>query len=191
MQVISISSTNVNQNGHGLLTRVKQSEKIDIISYHDYLTSQQFQKRSNATSSSTRQSASTRHKGKEVAKPITPQSESVSEEDIDPEQAQRDKEMQNNLALLVKYFKKLYKPTNNNLRTSSNSKNKTKDTTPRFLLHAWDNFIEVKHAQPEEVQELLSKLVQDMKIISDELSEYINTPAWNRPLVYCDDDDGQ
>ncbi|GJU58303.1 hypothetical protein Tco_1236069 [Tanacetum coccineum] len=37
--------------------------------------------RSNATSSSTRQSASTRHKGKEVAKPITPQSESVSEED--------------------------------------------------------------------------------------------------------------
>ncbi|GJV38130.1 hypothetical protein Tco_1410607 [Tanacetum coccineum] len=61
--------------------------------------------------------------------------------------------------------------------------------TPKVLLHAWDNFIEVKHAQPEEVQELLSKLVQDMKIISDELSEYINTPAWNRPLVYCDDDD--
>ncbi|GJX29624.1 hypothetical protein Tco_0237703 [Tanacetum coccineum] len=88
--------------------------------------------RSNATSSSTRQSASTRHKGKEVAKPITPQSESVSEEDIDPEQAQRDKEMQKNLALLAKYFKKLYKPTNNNLRTSSNSRNKTEDTTPRY-----------------------------------------------------------
>ncbi|GKF99486.1 hypothetical protein Tco_0298269, partial [Tanacetum coccineum] len=52
--------------------------------------------RSNATSSSTRQSASTRYKGKEVAKPITPQSESVSEEDSDPEQAQRDKEMQKN-----------------------------------------------------------------------------------------------
>ncbi|GJT86632.1 retrovirus-related pol polyprotein from transposon TNT 1-94 [Tanacetum coccineum] len=87
---------------------------------------------SNATSSSTRQSASTRHKGKEVAKPITPQSESVSEEDSDPEQAQRDKEMQKNLALLAKYFKKLYKPTNNNLRTSSNSRNKTEDTTPRY-----------------------------------------------------------
>ncbi|GJZ79239.1 hypothetical protein Tco_0644076 [Tanacetum coccineum] len=36
-------------------------------------------------------------------------------EKIDPEQAQRDKEMQKNLALLAKYFKKLYKPTNNNL----------------------------------------------------------------------------
>ncbi|GJR95003.1 retrovirus-related pol polyprotein from transposon TNT 1-94 [Tanacetum coccineum] len=88
--------------------------------------------RSHATSSSTRPSASTRHKGKEIAKPITPQSESVSEEDSDPEQAQRDKDMQKNLALLAKYFKKLYKPTNNNLRTSSNSRNKTEDTTPRY-----------------------------------------------------------
>ncbi|GJV18117.1 reverse transcriptase domain-containing protein [Tanacetum coccineum] len=75
-----------------------------------------------------RPSASTRHKGKEIAKPVTPQSESVSEEDSDPEQAQRDKDMQKNLALLAKYFKRLYKPTNNNLRTSSNSRNKTKDT---------------------------------------------------------------
>ncbi|GJX84136.1 hypothetical protein Tco_0333617 [Tanacetum coccineum] len=63
--------------------------------------------------------------------------------------------------------------------------------TPKVLLQAWDNFFEVKHAQSEEVQELLSKLVQDVKIISDELSEYINTPAWNRPLVYCDDDDDE
>ncbi|GJV49596.1 integrase, catalytic region, zinc finger, CCHC-type containing protein [Tanacetum coccineum] len=152
------------------VTLVKQSEKIDTISYHrlfDIL--KQFQKevndiraeriaksanplallaaaqpysdnyyqapkpqRSNATSSSTRPSASTRHKGKEIAKPVTPQSESVSEEDSDPEQAQRDKDMQKNLALLAKYFKKLYKPTNNNLRTSSNSRNKTEDTAPRY-----------------------------------------------------------
>ncbi|GKD09249.1 hypothetical protein Tco_1188934, partial [Tanacetum coccineum] len=63
--------------------------------------------RTNTTSSSTRPSASTRHKGKEIAKPITPQSESVSEEDSDPEQAQRDKDMQKNLALLAKYFKNL------------------------------------------------------------------------------------
>ncbi|GJR76260.1 retrovirus-related pol polyprotein from transposon TNT 1-94 [Tanacetum coccineum] len=152
------------------VTIVKQSEKIDIVSYHrlfDILKQFQLEvndiraeriaksanplaliaaaqpysdnyyqapkpQRSNATSSSKRPSASTRHKGKEVAKPITPQSESVSEEDSDPEQAQRDKEMQKNLALLAKYFKKLYKPTNNNLRTSSNSRNKTEDTTPRY-----------------------------------------------------------
>nr|GFB36204.1 hypothetical protein [Tanacetum cinerariifolium] len=83
-------------------------------------------------SSSTRSSASTKFKGKEIAKPITPPSESASEEDSDPEQAQKDKEMQKNLALIAKYFKKLYKPTNNNLRTSSNSRNKNVDTTPSY-----------------------------------------------------------
>nr|GEW28047.1 hypothetical protein [Tanacetum cinerariifolium] len=74
----------------------------------------------------------TRHKGKEIAKPITPPSEIASEEDSDPEQAQRDKDMKKNLALIAKYFKKIYKPTNNNLRTSLNSKNKNVDTTPRY-----------------------------------------------------------
>nr|GEW17338.1 integrase, catalytic region, zinc finger, CCHC-type, peptidase aspartic, catalytic [Tanacetum cinerariifolium] len=43
-------------------------------------------------------------------------------------QSSRDKDMQNNFALIAKYFKKIYKPTNNNLRTSSNSKNKNVDT---------------------------------------------------------------
>ncbi|GJR26837.1 retrovirus-related pol polyprotein from transposon TNT 1-94 [Tanacetum coccineum] len=130
------------------VTIVKQRQAIDTVSYHqlfgpfeavstryNYYQAPKPQ-RSNAPSykqsSSTRPSASTRHKGKEIAKPVTPQSESVSEEDSDPEQARRDKDMQKNLALLAKYFKKLYKPTNNNLRTSSNSKNKTEDTTPRY-----------------------------------------------------------
>ncbi|GKC74617.1 hypothetical protein Tco_1120500, partial [Tanacetum coccineum] len=40
--------------------------------------------------------------------------------------------MQKNLAFIVKYFKKIYKPTNNNLRTSSNTRNKNVDTTPRY-----------------------------------------------------------
>nr|GEX74238.1 copia protein [Tanacetum cinerariifolium] len=77
----------------------------------------------------TRSHTTTKHKGKEIAKPITPPSETAFEEDSDPEQAQRDKNMQKNLALIAKYFKKIYKPTNNNLRTSSNSKNKNVDMT--------------------------------------------------------------
>nr|GFA47070.1 hypothetical protein [Tanacetum cinerariifolium] len=80
----------------------------------------------------TRSHTTTRYKGKEIAKLITPPSETASEEDSDPEQAQRDKDMQKNLALIAKYFKKIYKPTNNNLRTSLNSRNKNVDTTPRF-----------------------------------------------------------
>nr|GEX11238.1 hypothetical protein [Tanacetum cinerariifolium] len=40
--------------------------------------------------------------GKEIAKPITPPSETASKEDSDPEQAQRDKDMQKNLAPIYK-----------------------------------------------------------------------------------------
>nr|GEX64266.1 hypothetical protein [Tanacetum cinerariifolium] len=80
----------------------------------------------------TRCHETTRHKVKEIAKPITLPSKSASEEDSDPEQAQNDKEMQKNLALIANYFKKIYKPTNNNLRTSSNTRNKNVDTTPRY-----------------------------------------------------------
>ncbi|GJR24847.1 hypothetical protein Tco_0973374 [Tanacetum coccineum] len=63
-------------------------------------------------SSSTRSNATTKLKGKEIAKPITPLSESASEEDSDLEQAKRDKDMQKNLALVAK--------------------NKNVDTTPRY-----------------------------------------------------------
>nr|GEV80680.1 retrovirus-related Pol polyprotein from transposon TNT 1-94 [Tanacetum cinerariifolium] len=80
----------------------------------------------------TRSHTTTRHKGKEIVKSITPPSETASEEDNDPEQPQRDKDMQKNLALIANYFKKIYKPTNNNLRTSSNSRNKNVNTTPPY-----------------------------------------------------------
>ncbi|GJR59937.1 retrovirus-related pol polyprotein from transposon TNT 1-94 [Tanacetum coccineum] len=70
-------------------------------------------------------SASTRHKGKEIAKSVTPQSVvQFLMKDRDPVKAQWDKDMQKNLALLAKYFKKLYKPYNIKLRTSSTLGNK-------------------------------------------------------------------
>ncbi|GJW20122.1 hypothetical protein Tco_0030744 [Tanacetum coccineum] len=68
--------------------------------------------------------------GKEISKPSTSPFELAFEEDSDPEQAQRDKDMQKNLTLIEKYFKKIYKSTN---RTSSNSKNKNVNTTPRYV----------------------------------------------------------
>ncbi|GKC80918.1 hypothetical protein Tco_1136635 [Tanacetum coccineum] len=79
-----------------------------------------------------RSNASTKFKGKEIAKLITLPFELAFEEDSDPEQAERDKDMQKNLALIAKHFKKIYKPTNNNLRTSLNSRNKNVDTTLRY-----------------------------------------------------------
>nr|GEV73121.1 hypothetical protein [Tanacetum cinerariifolium] len=44
----------------------------------------------------------------------------------------RDTDMQKNLALIVKYFKKIYKPTDNNLKTST-TRNKNVDTSPRHF----------------------------------------------------------
>nr|GEW43290.1 hypothetical protein [Tanacetum cinerariifolium] len=54
----------------------------------------------------TRSHKTTRYKGKEIVKPITPPSETA--------------------------FEEIYKPTNNNLRTSSNSRNKNMDTTLQY-----------------------------------------------------------
>ncbi|GJX10237.1 hypothetical protein Tco_0200096 [Tanacetum coccineum] len=67
--------------------------------------------------------------------------------------------------------------------------------TPKVLLLAWEKFFEIKHAcrekqhQPEDLQELLHKLLKDVQVISEELADYINTPNWNRPAFYEDDDE--
>ncbi|GJU37666.1 hypothetical protein Tco_1186020 [Tanacetum coccineum] len=63
--------------------------------------------------------------------------------------------------------------------------------TSKVLIQAWNKFSEIKHAQPEEVQELLNELLQDVQNISEELAEYTNTPNWNRLIVYYDDDDDE
>nr|GEZ36051.1 hypothetical protein [Tanacetum cinerariifolium] len=131
------------------MTIVKQQQKLDEVSYHklfdilkkyqnevNELRAEKLARNANplalvATAQASK-THSINHQGKEIAKTITPPSKTASEEDNDPKQAQRDKDMQKNLALIAKYFKKIYKPTNNNLRTSSNSKNKNADTTPRY-----------------------------------------------------------
>nr|GEW25406.1 hypothetical protein [Tanacetum cinerariifolium] len=45
------------------------------------------------------------------------------------------------------------------------------------------------HAQLEDIQELLRKLLEDFQIIKEELAEYINSLSWNSPTFYDDDDD--
>nr|GEW13551.1 Gag-Pol polyprotein [Tanacetum cinerariifolium] len=82
---------------------------------------------------STVNSYKTAYKMQKDSQQITPPSESAFEEDSAPEQAQKDNEIRKNMALIAKYFKKLYKPTNNNLRTSSNSRNKNLDTFIRYV----------------------------------------------------------
>nr|GEV95292.1 hypothetical protein [Tanacetum cinerariifolium] len=66
---------------------------------------------------------------------------------------------------------------------------------PKVLSIAWERFSEIKHAftdkqyQPEEIQELMCKLLEDVRNIREELAEYINSPSWNRPTFYDDDEE--
>ncbi|GJV14281.1 hypothetical protein Tco_1359604 [Tanacetum coccineum] len=67
--------------------------------------------------------------------------------------------------------------------------------TPKVILIAWESFGKIKDAlmdkqyRQEDIQELMSKLFEDVRNISEELSEYINCPSWNRPTFYDNDDD--
>nr|GEY55827.1 hypothetical protein [Tanacetum cinerariifolium] len=53
---------------------------------------------------------------------------------------------------------------------------------------------EIKHAftdkqyQLEEIQELMSKLLEDVQNINEELSDYTNYLSWNRPIFYDNDE---
>ncbi|GKG04575.1 hypothetical protein Tco_0314962, partial [Tanacetum coccineum] len=80
-------------------------------------------------SSSTRSQASTKYKGKEIAKPITPPSELASEEDNDSEKAQIDKDMQDNLALIAITSKR-----STNLPTKTSELLQTPETRMWILL---------------------------------------------------------
>ncbi|GKB28577.1 hypothetical protein Tco_0867978 [Tanacetum coccineum] len=124
------------------ITIVKQQQDLDTLSYHrlfDILKQHQNEVNEirdekidrNANPLELVVAAQQYPDNKEIAKPITTLSKSAFEEESDPEQAQRYKDTQKNLALITKYIKNIYKPTNNNLRTSSNTRNKTLDTSSR------------------------------------------------------------
>ncbi|GJV16983.1 hypothetical protein Tco_1362306 [Tanacetum coccineum] len=67
--------------------------------------------------------------------------------------------------------------------------------TPKVISLAWETILEIEHAfedkqyQLNGILELFRKLHNDVQNIHEELAEYINTPNWNRPTVYDDDDD--
>nr|GEV85652.1 hypothetical protein [Tanacetum cinerariifolium] len=83
--------------------------------------------------SSTRsQPAATRHRGKAIVnshQPIYDQEPSMVAED---DETSKDKEIDKPMALISLSFKKIYKPTNNNLRTSSNTGRANQDNSPRI-----------------------------------------------------------
>nr|GEY14126.1 integrase, catalytic region, zinc finger, CCHC-type, peptidase aspartic, catalytic [Tanacetum cinerariifolium] len=89
--------------------------------------------------SSTRsQQAATKNRGKSIVNSHTPiydQEPSMVAED---DEMSKDKEIDKLMALISLSFKKIYKPTNNNLRTSSNTSQKNQDNYPR--IHRGDGY---------------------------------------------------
>nr|GFB20729.1 hypothetical protein [Tanacetum cinerariifolium] len=83
--------------------------------------------------SSTRsQQGATRNRGKAIVnspQPIYDQEPSMVVED---DETSKDKEIDKLMALISLSFKKIYKPTKNNLRTSSNTSRANQDNSPRI-----------------------------------------------------------
>ncbi|GKB72381.1 hypothetical protein Tco_0933793 [Tanacetum coccineum] len=82
--------------------------------------------------SSSRSQQSTRNRGKAIVNssaPIYDQEPATVTED---DEMSKEKEIDKLMALISLSFKKIYKPTNNNLRTSSNTSRANQDNSPRI-----------------------------------------------------------
>nr|GEW68765.1 hypothetical protein [Tanacetum cinerariifolium] len=139
------------------VTLVKQSQELKTVSYHKlYDILKQHQHKVNEIraeklalyhpqthpthykqNSSTRsQQATTRNRGKAIVnshQPIYDQEPSMVDDD---DETSKDKEIDKLMALISLSFKKIYKPTNNNLRTSSNTSRANQDNSPRINRNA-------------------------------------------------------
>nr|GEW65975.1 hypothetical protein [Tanacetum cinerariifolium] len=125
------------------VTLVKQSQELKTVSYHKlYDILKQHQNKVNEIraekiNSSTRsQQAATRNRGKVIVnspQPIYDQEPSMVAED---EETSKDKVIDKLMALISLSFKKIYKPTNNNLRTSSNTSRANQDNSLRINRNA-------------------------------------------------------
>nr|GFD12253.1 hypothetical protein [Tanacetum cinerariifolium] len=76
--------------------------------------------------------AATRNREKAIVnspQPIYDQEPSMVDDD---DETSKEKEIDKLMALISLSFKKIYKPTNNNLRTSSNSSRANQDNSPRI-----------------------------------------------------------
>nr|GFC83292.1 hypothetical protein [Tanacetum cinerariifolium] len=88
--------------------------------------------------SSTRLQQATRNRGKAIVnspRPIYDQELSMVDDDDDDETS-KDKEIDKLMALISLSFKKIYKPTNNNLRTSLNTSRANQDNSLRIHRNA-------------------------------------------------------
>ncbi|GKF25457.1 hypothetical protein Tco_0081351 [Tanacetum coccineum] len=83
-------------------------------------------------SSTKSQQAATRNKGKEIVNSSTPTYDQEPGLVADADEMSKEKEIDKVMALISLSFKKIYKPINNKLITSSNTNRANQDNTPRI-----------------------------------------------------------
>ncbi|GJR41815.1 retrovirus-related pol polyprotein from transposon TNT 1-94 [Tanacetum coccineum] len=83
-------------------------------------------------SSSRQQQAATRNRGKAIVTSSIPTYDQAPAMIADDDEMSKEKEIDKLMALISLSFKKIYKPTNNNLRTSSNTSRANRDNTPKI-----------------------------------------------------------
>nr|GEV63399.1 hypothetical protein [Tanacetum cinerariifolium] len=106
------------------LALVAQQQRVYDPQTHPTHYTQNFSTRS--------QQAATKNRGKAIVnspQPIYDQEPSMVAED---DETSKDKEIDKLMALISLSFNKIYKPTNNNLRTSSNTNRANQDNSPRI-----------------------------------------------------------
>nr|GFB29890.1 hypothetical protein [Tanacetum cinerariifolium] len=82
--------------------------------------------------SSTRsQQAATRNRGKAIVNSPQPNYDQEPSMVVEDDETSKDRDIDKLMALISLSFKKIYKPTNNNLRTSSNTSHANQDNSPR------------------------------------------------------------
>nr|GEW12905.1 hypothetical protein [Tanacetum cinerariifolium] len=83
-------------------------------------------------SSTKSQQATTRNRGKAIVNSPTPIYDQEPTMVAEDEEMSKDNEIDKLMALISLSFKKIYKPTNNNLQTSSNTSRANQDNSPRI-----------------------------------------------------------
>nr|GFB97998.1 hypothetical protein [Tanacetum cinerariifolium] len=132
---------NFNQNGR---VNEIQAEKIARVANPLALVVQQQQvyhlqthpTHYNQHSSTRTHQAATRNRGKAIVNSPQPMYNQEPSMVNDDDETSKEKEIDKHMALISLSFKKIYKPTNNNLRTSSNTSRANQDNSPRIHRNA-------------------------------------------------------
>ncbi|GJR93584.1 hypothetical protein Tco_0265758 [Tanacetum coccineum] len=128
------------------VTLVKQSQELKTVSYHklyDILKQHQNEVneiRAERLARTANPLALLRNRGKAIVNSSTPSYDQEPAMVAEDDEISNEKEIYKLMALISLSFKKIYKPTNNNLGTSSNTSRAKHDNSPRINIGAgYDN----------------------------------------------------